>query len=125
MDDPWLVMGDFNCILKGEEQSSGSDVSKCFANWVLQRGLIDLDFSGRRFTWNHGGNVSTRRSTRLDRGLCDDDWQRSFPRAMIKHLSHSYYDHCPLLLCLDPGKGICIGKGCLNSMLCGYVIKTS
>lgn len=56
--DPWLVMGDFDCILK--ERSLGSGVSDSFANWVVQRGLIDLGFIVQKFTWSHGGNVSTR-----------------------------------------------------------------
>lgn len=103
-------MGDFNCVLKGEEGSSESGVSECFANWVSQRGLIDLGFIGQSFTWNHGGSLSTRHSARLDRGMCDDQWRRIFPKAMVKHLSHSYSDHCPLLLTLDLGKEKRLGE---------------
>lgn len=29
-DNPWLVMGDFNCVLRGDERSSGVGVSSAF-----------------------------------------------------------------------------------------------
>lgn len=103
-------MGEFNCVLQGVVRSSGSGVSECFANWVLQQGLIDLGFTRQKFTWNHGGSLSTRHLGSLDRGFCDDRWRRSFPKATVKHLSHSYSDHCPLFLTLDTGKEGCFGE---------------
>lgn len=85
-------------MLKGEERSSGVGVSTRFINWVEERGLIDLGFAGSKFIWNHGVNMDTRRSARLDRGLCDDNWRCTFSEASIKHLTHSYIDHCPIML---------------------------
>lgn len=102
--DLWMLMGDFNCVLKCEERNTGSGVSESFAKWVTQRGLIDLGYSGQKFTWCHGGSIGTRRAARLDRSLCDGEWRRSFPAAGVKHLSHLHSDHCPLLLYLDQGK---------------------
>lgn len=56
---------------------------------------------GAAFTWSHGFSSATRRAARLDRALCDDVWRCLFPSAKIKHLSHSYSDHRPLLLRLE------------------------
>ena len=35
---------------------------------------------------------------RLDRGLCNDDWHRLFPKAGIRHLMALNLDHNPILL---------------------------
>lgn len=43
---PWVLMGDFNCVLRSDERSSSNGISECFANWVLHQGLIDLGFVG-------------------------------------------------------------------------------
>lgn len=109
IDHPWLLMEDFNYVLKGSERSFGSGISENFANWVLQRGLIDLGFSGHNFTWSHGRSADNRRVARLDIGLCDTEWTRHFPMASVKHLTHSYSNHCPLLLQLIPDLGERVG----------------
>lgn len=31
---PWVIIGNFNCVLKGEEQSSGAGVTSSFDEWV-------------------------------------------------------------------------------------------
>lgn len=56
----------FQLCIKEEEWSSGGGALTTFANWAEVRGLIDLGFTGPKFTWNHGANVETRRSARLD-----------------------------------------------------------
>lgn len=106
---PWVLVGDFNCVLRNEERSSNSGASSCFQNWVGERGLLDLGFIGNKFTWRHGRSVETRRAARLDRALCCDAWRRLFPSAKVRHLSHSHSDHCPLLLDLSGEKGRRLG----------------
>lgn len=102
-------MGDFNCFLKGDERSYGCGVLEGFANWMMQKGLINLGFSGHKFTWSYGRSMDYKRVARLDRGLCDTEWRQRFPMASVKHLTHSYSDHCPLLLQLNPGLGERLG----------------
>lgn len=38
----------------------GDGVSGSFADWIMAKGLIDLGFSGQKFTWNHGSEVSSK-----------------------------------------------------------------
>lgn len=61
-DAPWLLLGDFNYVLKGDEWNTRSGVSESFAEWVMKNGLIDLGCVGQKFTWCHGGSVENRRS---------------------------------------------------------------
>lgn len=49
-------------FLKDEERNSGRGTSSAFTEWVDRRAFIDLEFSGPLFTWNHGSDVTSRRS---------------------------------------------------------------
>lgn len=98
--NPWLFIGDFNCTLSDEERSSFGGSSNSFLRWTHDNDLIDLGFVRLCFTWNHGRSIDTRRSARLDRALCNDEGQRRYPKAGVKH-PHFYSNHCPLLLQLN------------------------
>ncbi|MBA0577062.1 hypothetical protein Golob_023916 [Gossypium lobatum] len=60
--------------------------------------LRDLGFSGRWFTWERGNLPETNIRERLDRGVAMDDWISLFPNFQVRHMSHSFSDHCPLLI---------------------------
>lgn len=102
--NPWLVLGDFNCILWDEERSSKRGASSSFQSWVSRNDMMDLGYEGTEYTWNHESNEESRRLACLDRALCDDLWRHLFPMAFVKHLTHSYSNHCPLLLELEEGR---------------------
>ncbi|KAK5793895.1 uncharacterized protein LOC108462490 [Gossypium arboreum] len=61
-------------------------------------GLIDLGFFGGWFTWEHGRVLATNIREHLDRGIATQDWMSLFPSYHLEHLSHSFLDHCPILL---------------------------
>lgn len=109
VEQPWLLMRDFNRVLKLEERSSASNVSRNFAEWVARHGLIDLGFSGPIFTWAHGVTPASRQAARLDRDLCDEEWRMLFQSAHVVHLPHSHSDHSPLLLNLTGDEGRRLG----------------
>lgn len=81
-----LLIGDFNCVLKGKERSTGDGVSTSFVNWMNQRGLLDLGFSGSPFTWHHGLSVDTCLFARLGPFVM---WNggMSFP-LLLSNISH-------------------------------------
>lgn len=60
--------------------------------------LTDLGFTDRWFTWERGRLVSTNIRERLDRGVTTLSWVNLFPGYRLEHLSHSFSDHCPLLI---------------------------
>lgn len=95
---PWVVVGDFNCVLKDDERSSNTGASTSFQNWVPGCGLIDMGFIGPKYTWSQENDLVTRKTSKLDRDLCYDAWRRTFAKATIRHLNHAYSDHCPILL---------------------------
>lgn len=80
---PWVLLGDFNYTLHEGERSSPGGMSTSFCDWVQRISLIDLGFVGPIYTWNHGRELPTRKTARLDRALCDDEWRRKFPEATL------------------------------------------
>lgn len=102
---PWVIIGDFNCVLLAEERSSRSAVSSSFKSRVDSNGLIDLGYFGSCYTWSHGASVETRQPARLDRAISCDAWRRLFPGASVHHLTHAYSDHSLVLLDLNGAGG--------------------
>lgn len=102
IDLPWLIAGDFNDIVCMSERARCSEgtIRRCnlFAEWVEEMRLVDLGFIGPKFTWHRGTNTESRRSARLDRGLCNVEWHNQFQNAIVKHLVTLQSNHCPLLI---------------------------
>lgn len=66
VERPWLIIGDFNYVLSGDERTSGRGTSSRFIDWVEQKALIDL--GQLSFTWNHQTSVDTISSASLKEG---------------------------------------------------------
>lgn len=54
---PWILIGDFNQILYGDEKKGGNPIScrrlEPFQRMVSSCELIDMGFSGPKFTWTN------------------------------------------------------------------------
>lgn len=105
---PWLIMGDFNCIVSASEKQGGrvyaSSSSNGFTNFMDDFRLVDLGYAGHPFTWNNRRVADHNIQQRLDRGIASDSWRLIHPNAMIKHLTAHYSDHKPLLLHTSPAQ---------------------
>ncbi|KAJ8441389.1 hypothetical protein Cgig2_009097 [Carnegiea gigantea] len=99
---PWLLAGDFSKTRNLEERDHGGSnmVRHCdkFNNWIENNAPIDLGFLGPKYTWVHGLTQDTRKSTRLDRALCNIDWRLKFQEGGVKHLIHNQSNHAPILI---------------------------
>ncbi|XP_031095145.1 uncharacterized protein LOC115999435 [Ipomoea triloba] len=102
----WLACGDFNSVTSIEEVSNAEcfNLSRCsdFKEWIFREGLIDLGFTGSRYTWMRGTNTASFRGARLDRALSTVDWRIRNPNAMVEHLPIINSDHAPLLITCNP-----------------------
>ncbi|CAL1372119.1 unnamed protein product [Linum trigynum] len=99
---PWLLTGDFNAFRSLNEKSglaTTSTARRCriFNNFIDQANLIDLGFSGPRFTWSRGDTASNYKASRIDRSLCNSTWNECFPNSTVIHLPRMQSDHSPIL----------------------------
>ena len=81
---------------KEAKKSTGVGVCTLFNKWFHDNQLIDLHFKGPCFSWS-------RRSLfkRLDRAICNNQWNASFTEASVLHLLKFHSDHCPILVTIN------------------------
>ncbi|KAF6158118.1 hypothetical protein GIB67_014912 [Kingdonia uniflora] len=97
---PWLVVGDFNLVLRGEDKRGGRGVrwnaSAEFQEFVNSSYLLEANSSGSEFTWCNGKMGNKRILCKLDRMLCNQAWSNLFSGWKYKVLAKSNSDHSPL-----------------------------
>lgn len=98
IQDPWVVLGDFNAILADHERRGGSHNFSIrgmagFREMIQQCNLLDAGFQGSPFTWRHGNLFQ-----RLDRVLCNLQWRLQLPSATIFHMPFFKSDHRVVLV---------------------------
>ena len=96
------MLGDFKNIMRGSKKQGGSSFgagsSKSLQNFMNDVGAIDLEFFGSKFTRSNRRAGLANILERLDKGICNVDWQALFPKAGVKHLIAANSDHCPIIL---------------------------
>ncbi|XP_071740367.1 uncharacterized protein [Rutidosis leptorrhynchoides] len=103
LTEPWLLADDFNETTSLSERHGGNQEMqrRCdqFKNCIENTSIIDLGYSGAKFTWSRGReSLETRKTARLDRGLRDSLWRTRFSDAFVQHLPAISSDHSPLLI---------------------------
>lgn len=98
MQDDWLLVGDFNAISSPSKQKGGAPVitSKCgeFSTWINRSNLLDLGYTGSRFTWRGPKwEGHDRVFKKLDRALCNVNWRIRYQEAMVFTLPRIQSDH--------------------------------
>ena len=97
----WLILGDFNAIMKFDERIGNpvqarevEEMQQCM-NWCQ---LMELKSSGQYYTWNNKQEGSERIFCRLDRALGNDAWFENWPNTEVINLPEGEFDDCPLLV---------------------------
>ena len=65
---------------------------------INNNGLIDIQFLGNPFTWSNKREGLANIKERLDWVFSNDNWRILFPRAVVRHIPASTFDHSPILL---------------------------
>lgn len=122
---PWLLLGDFNEVLYGEDKLGGRRVNLNraleFKDCLNACNLLDLGFSGPKFTWSNLRQITDLVLERIDRCFANFEWRVLFPEASVTHLPRVFSDHCSVLLELfKPPLLSLISRS--NSKPCGYTI---
>ncbi|KAF7842450.1 RNA-directed DNA polymerase [Senna tora] len=97
MDEPWVVMGDFNSYLFAhEKQGGGAPNNICmdrFSRCISNCNLVDLGFEGPKFTWKRNDVME-----RLDRAFGNQVWVSNFSNYSVFILPSFKSDHNAILL---------------------------
>ncbi|XP_026420106.1 uncharacterized protein LOC113316093 [Papaver somniferum] len=98
---PWLVMGDFNCVLHNEEKRGGREprtsVINEFADWMDDNDLFEADSLGSKFIWANGQSGVRRILCKLDRALINEAWMNKFENWRCKALPREVSDHSAII----------------------------
>jgi hypothetical protein len=101
-DLPWVNIGDFNEVLRREEQMGPNDRDwaqiNLFRDVVDAYQLCDLGYTGLDWTFERKLPNNDFVRVRLDRALASADWCTRLPFASVKHLHAVKSDHSPILL---------------------------
>ena len=99
---PWVLAGDFNEPLLDDDKFGGRAVSinrsLHFKDCLDNCNMMDIGFSGPRFTWTNKREVQGLIQERIDRFFVNPSWCLLFPEAKVVHLTRCHSDHCPVLL---------------------------
>ena len=105
---PWVVAGDFNEPLLNCDKFGGRVISVnnslLFKDCLDKCNLVDLGFSGPRFTWTNKRDMSNLIQECLDRFFVNPDWWHIYPEAHVTHLTRCHSDHYPILLETTPSR---------------------
>lgn len=108
MEDPWIIIGDFNDIASDDDQW-GSERINCnvidkFVENFNNCGLMDLESSGPRYSWVRQVGNRTVQRRKLDRVLWNMRAQLDFLEAKMFILPRVHSDHHPISFVGEAGE---------------------
>ena len=99
---PWLMIGDFNEVLGGEDKFGGNQINLNraieFKECLDSCNFVDLGFAGPKYTWTNKRQLSDLILERLDRCFANPVWRILYPKAVVTHLPRTFSDHHPVLI---------------------------
>ncbi|XP_075634949.1 uncharacterized protein LOC142607348 [Castanea sativa] len=104
------MAGDFNEVLMGNDKFGGRavNISRAlrFQECIDFCRMIDIGFSGTRFTWLNQRPLTNLIQERIDKVFVNAEWNGLFPKASVQHLERAHSDHCPVLLWLNRSQDV-------------------
>jgi len=101
-DLPWVMAGDFNEPLTEGDKFGGRGVSVNrtlhFKECLDACSMIDIGFSGSRFTWTNRRDIQALIQERIDKFFVNSQWCLMYSKARVAHLTRCHSDHYPVLL---------------------------
>ncbi|XP_050254456.1 uncharacterized protein LOC126700356 [Quercus robur] len=99
---PWLMLGDFNEVLCGDDKFGGNtvNINKAleFKDCLDKCNMLDLGFVGPRYTWTNRRPISALILERIDRCFANPSWRTLYAEAAVTHLPRTFSAHCLVLL---------------------------
>ncbi|XP_020681080.2 uncharacterized protein LOC110098560 [Dendrobium catenatum] len=104
--NPYIIGGDFNCILNKEENRGGKRLLFSKGPRDMKQFMTNSDFHdvrsiGPRFTWSNNKEGASQIWERLDRCLVNSVALQRIPSALTRHLARVASDHSLIAFKLD------------------------
>ncbi|GKA17514.1 putative reverse transcriptase domain-containing protein [Tanacetum coccineum] len=98
MCDPWVLLGDFNATRNLEDHSCGE-----FKECVQRMQVMDVNATGRHFTWNQKPKGSNGILKKIDRIMCNYHFLVDFPGSFAIFQPYRISDHSPCVIRIPKG----------------------
>ncbi|XP_020271779.1 uncharacterized protein LOC109846949 [Asparagus officinalis] len=103
-NESWIMCGDFNTVINGEEKLGGAVITKAdtkdFRDLIEDCHLNHLKTTGCFYTWNNKQDHDSIVWCRLDRALVNDAWLNMYNASQVEFLLPYFSDHSPALVSL-------------------------
>ncbi|XP_056697428.1 uncharacterized protein [Spinacia oleracea] len=103
--EPWILCGDFNCVMNMEERIGSIvrhteivDMCECMQHCEME----DIKTVGNFYTWNNKQQGASRVFSKLDRVMANPKWQSIYGSAEVCFMTEGCFDHSPGLLTVYP-----------------------
>ncbi|KAK8485400.1 hypothetical protein V6N11_037097 [Hibiscus sabdariffa] len=100
--DRWLVIGDSNDVSRQEEKLGGLPFNpndeRGFFDFIDTTWLLDLSISGGTFSWLNQRSDEEAILEKLDRVLCSNEWNITFPKVVALLDIAIGSDHAPIIV---------------------------
>ncbi|XP_026420198.1 uncharacterized protein LOC113316192 [Papaver somniferum] len=94
---PWLVLGDFNCVLRLYEKKGGRTIKEVYVNefrsWISDNGLVEADAIGKRYIWSNCGSDNQRIVSKHDRVVVNDAWLYKYQAKLKLETENDILDY--------------------------------
>ncbi|XP_062114462.1 uncharacterized protein LOC133825549 [Humulus lupulus] len=104
VEDPWVLLGDFNATIYQDERIGDRVRSFCssdFSDCLHDCGLVDLPYNGCFYTWSNKQEPPNRIVAKLDRVLGNKVWLDCFNNTAVYFMPEGLFDHSPAILSLS------------------------
>ena len=104
-EGPWICCGDFNEALHQDEHLGARDRSDTqmalFRDCLNECGLVDLGFTGPKYTWTNRQSGDDHVKVRLDRAVANDAFQDLFAECQVENAITTTSDHLAISISLE------------------------
>lgn len=100
-----IMIGDFNQLEMLDDKLGGSPIIRGaneLIDWRMRCNVIDIPFSGPKYTWTNKCIGNSLILERLDRGYVTTSWFDEFPEGRIKNEPITVSDHAAICYDSDP-----------------------
>ena len=99
---PWLMIGDFNEVLGGEDKFGGNQINLNraleFKACLDSCNFVDLGSADPKYTWTNKRQISDLILERLDRCFTNPIWRILYLEAVVTHLPRTFFYHHLVLI---------------------------